>query len=146
MNDEILLLLLRIGASLALFAFVGTVGYMLWRDFRHAEVLLQERIRQRGKLLIVNIPPASVYQEGQSFRLLPLTNIGRAPTNTVQINEPYISNEHALITWRNGQWWLEDMQSSNGTRLNDIRITEPTVLSALDEIGLGEMRLRVELD
>ena len=146
MNNDILLLILRLGASLTLFAFVGAVGYMLWRDFRQAEVLLQEHTRQRGKLVVVSIPAASIYKVGQSFRLLPLTNIGRAPTNTVQINEAYISNEHALITWRNGQWWLEDIQSSNGTRLNDIRITAPTVLSATDEIGLGEIRLRMELD
>ena len=146
MNDELLLLGLRIGASMALFAFVGTVGFMLWRDFRHAEKLLQERLRQRGKLVIMSTSPASVYQVGQSFRLLPLTSIGRAPTNAVNINEPYISSEHALISWRNGQWWIEDMNSSNGTRLNDVRITEPTVLSATDEIGLGEIRLRLELD
>lgn len=146
MSDEILLLILRISASLLLFVFIGAVGYMLWRDFRHAEKLLQERMRQRGKLVIVTTSAASIYQEGQSFRLLPLTSIGRAPTNTVHINEPYISNEHALISWRNGQWWIEDMRSSNGTRLNDILITEPTVLSATDEIGLGEIRLRLELD
>ncbi|MDY7018754.1 MAG: FHA domain-containing protein, partial [Chloroflexota bacterium] len=31
-----------------------------------------------------------------------------------------------MLTWREGQWWLEDQGSRNGTMLNDIYIKGPT--------------------
>lgn len=142
-DEAWLVLALRIVSSVALFGFIGLIGWLIWRDYRQLEQVLHEQKRQRGRLLLLDN-----FTEGvtHSFPLLPLTTIGRAPGNTIQLNEPYISSEHAVISWRDGQWWLEDLNSSNGTRLNEHRLTEATVISAADEIGLGDIRLRLELE
>ena len=83
---------------------------------------------------------------GTSFPLLPLTSLGRGPMNTVVLNDTFCSQEHALVTWRGGQWWLEDRNSSNGTRLNGEKIAGPVVVSSGDVIGIGQIALKVELD
>src|SRR5215470_10486813 len=83
---------------------------------------------------------------GATFPLLPLTSLGRAPTNTITLNDTFASGEHALVTLRGGQWWLEDRGSSNGTLLNGYRIEEPVVISTGDVIGVGQVELKLELE
>lgn len=144
-DDAVALLLLRLAASACLLLFVGMVGLMLWRDFQQATVTSIGQMHRTGRLIVVRSdnPDVSV---GRRWSLLPITTIGRATTNTITLNETFVSNEHALITWRGGRWWLEDLNSSNGTLLNDETLEEPTVLSTGDVIGVGRIRARVEVD
>lgn len=46
------------------------------------------------------------------------TSIGRAPHNDVVIDQRAVSAEHALIVVRHGDYFLEDLNSTNGTRIN----------------------------
>jgi pSer/pThr/pTyr-binding forkhead associated (FHA) protein len=48
------------------------------------------------------------------------------------------------LTWRNGQWWLEDRDSRNGTLLNDMPVDTPLIVSHGDVIGIGQVQLRFE--
>jgi hypothetical protein len=140
-----LLLALRIVAGGLLLAFLGAVFVMLWRDFKVATVAADEPGRRRGRLIVVSAGDSSAARVGASFALLPLTSLGRAPTNTVVLDDTFCSQEHARVTRRDGQWWLEDRGSSNGTRLNGEPVREPVVLSSGDVIGVGRLELRVEL-
>ena len=83
---------------------------------------------------------------GTTFPLQPITSIGRSPANTILIPDTYASAQHTLLTWREGQWWLEDRGSRNGTVLNDVRINGPTVVSAGDIIGVGRTQLKLEVE
>ena len=75
-----------------------------------------------------------------------VTSIGRLPSNTITISDTYASSQHALVSWKEEQWWLEDRGSRNGTLLNETRIVDPTVVSAGDVIGIGHTKLRLELE
>jgi predicted component of type VI protein secretion system len=46
------------------------------------------------------------------------TTIGRAPHNDVVIDQRAVSAEHAMIVTRHGDFFLEDLNSTNGTRVN----------------------------
>ena len=50
-----------------------------------------------------------------------------------------------LLAWRDGQWWLEDLGSRNGTVLNDAPLSDPTVISAGDVLTIGGVQLKLEL-
>lgn len=145
MNDEWLLFGLRLAAALSLLSFVGMVGFMLWRDYRRAAEAIVAQTQQRGRL-IVTASDSEAVEVGTDWALMPFTTIGRAATNTIHISEPFISNEHALIQWREGQWWLEDLDSSNGTFINHEPVEEPIVLSSGDMIGFGSIEMRLELN
>lgn len=80
---------------------------------------------------------------GRVFPLLALSAIGRAPTNVVALPDDTISLEHALLYWRNGQWWLEDLGSHNGTRLNGVPLTQPTPLTPSDLVGIGPVTVQL---
>jgi pSer/pThr/pTyr-binding forkhead associated (FHA) protein len=146
MNEEYLIFGLRIAASLFLLSFFGAIGFMLWRDYRMAESSIEGRTRRRGRLVVTQNNGNSIYEIGHTFPLMPHTTIGRAHSNTIQLDDVVVSNEHALIEWRDGQWWLEDLNSSNGTFLNTHRVEDSMIVSTADEINFGNIRFRIELD
>jgi pSer/pThr/pTyr-binding forkhead associated (FHA) protein len=45
---------------------------------------------------------------------------------------------------RGQQWWLEDLNSRNGTLLNDVPLHEATVVSPGDIITIGSTHLKIE--
>lgn len=145
MDLDTLLVLLRVLAGLLLLAFIGALFVMIWRDYRVLNREVESRTRQRGRLVVVNANGAS-YKPGTAFPLLPLTSLGRAPSNTIILNDSFASNEHAVVMLRGGQWWLEDLGSSNGTLLNGYRIQEPVVVSSGDIIVVGQIELKLELE
>lgn len=49
-------------------------------------------------------------------------NIGRALDNQIIFDNPYVSSHHACLVWQNRRWTLSDMQSRNGTFVNEQRI------------------------
>ncbi len=142
---DILLLVLRLLLAALLYTFLGAVLLMLWRDLRQAAVERQVA-RPGGRLVVLDGSGEADggLVDGTAFSLQPVTSIGRSPTNTVVIPDTYASSQHALLTWREGQWWLEDRNSRNGTRLNGRRVEEPTLVSAGDVIGVGRTRLKLE--
>jgi len=142
---EVLLLVLRVLASAALLGFVGALFVVVWRDYRVAADAADDRRRQRGRLVVVRAHNSAI-EPGEVYPLLPLTSIGRGPTNTIVLDDTFASQEHALVTRRGGQWWLEDRNSSNGTLLNGEPIREPTVISSGDLIGIGQVQFKLELE
>ncbi len=145
MPQDALLFGLRLFASALLLIFFGTLIFMLWRDLRTARDEVETRTRRRGRLVIIGVEEGNL-PIGKSYPLLPLTSLGRSPTNTVILEDSFASGEHALITLRDGQWWLEDRGSSNGTLLNGYPVEEPVVLSAGDVISIGRITLKLELE
>jgi hypothetical protein len=145
MNLTVILFVLRVAAGLLLIAFAGALFLMMWRDYRSVSEEVASRTRRRGRLVVMNANDAAL-KPGTAFPLLPLTSLGRGPTNTIILNDTFASTEHAMVTLRSGQWWLEDRRSSNGTVLNGWKIEEPVVISAGDIITVGRVDLKVELE
>jgi type II secretory pathway pseudopilin PulG len=141
---DILLLFLRLLLVVLLYAFLAAILLMVWRDLRQAAVG-SERTRPLGQVVILEAADEAL-AVGTAFPLQPVTSIGRSPVNTIPIPDSFASGQHALLTWREGQWWLEDQHSRNGTLLNGVRISDPTVVSAGDIVGVGHTRLKLELN
>ncbi len=145
MNEAVLLLILRLGAAGLLLLFVAGLFFLLWRDYQITTREIEQQRIPRGRLIVLASDNEDIALDTE-FPLLPLTTLGRAPTNTVHLADTFASNEHALITYREGNWWLEDRNSSNGTFLNGSRISEPVILSSGDLIGIGRVTLRLQLE
>jgi hypothetical protein len=142
---DVLLLILRVTTTIALYAFLVLMLVYIWRDVLSAGQQTPERQRVPGRLVVSKAEGVSLVQ-GLEFTLLPTTTVGRGPGNTIVVPDSSASMEHAAIIWRRGQWWLEDQQSRNGTTINDIPVTEPVVLASGDEIGIGRVKLRLEME
>jgi hypothetical protein len=143
MSLPFVLLLLRCLAALLLLAFLGLIVWLVYNDLRLTAESVTRQERPLGQLQVV-ASEAEQPVAGAAFPLLPVTRLGRSASSTIVLDEGYVSTEHALITRRGQQWWLEDLGSRNGTLLNDVRLKngETAVLSSGDIIGIGSVKLR----
>ncbi|HIE24564.1 MAG TPA: FHA domain-containing protein [Anaerolineales bacterium] len=64
--------------------------------------------------------------------------VGRDPSNTIAINDPEISRQHARMMLQGGKIVIEDNGSTNGTAINGRRISGPHVLKTGEMIAFGE--------
>jgi len=63
--------------------------------------------------------------------------IGRAPGCKIIIAEPSISRQHAKITQNPLGIFIEDLGSSNGTMINDVKVIDKSVLRTGDMLRMG---------
>jgi len=145
MTPGSVLFIVRLVLALLLYAFLGLLVYWLWQDVRSAARAAEVRGRRLGRLIVLEsgLPGLT---PGAEFPLLAITSLGRAPTNTATLPDETASLEHALIHLRDGQWWLEDLRSRNGTRLNDSPVGQPAPVMSGDVIDVGRVKLKVELE
>jgi pSer/pThr/pTyr-binding forkhead associated (FHA) protein len=72
--------------------------------------------------------------------------IGRAQDNDLSIDaDEFASVHHAKIEPRRDGVWLTDLNSTNGTFVNGVKVTRPRKLSPGDVIRVGETDLRYDL-
>src|SRR6266702_4714322 len=76
---------------------------------------------------------------GQSYRFHQVvTTIGRTNGNDLIIQGRTVSRRHARLLFDNGRWYLEDLQSANGTLVNNVRVFQPVPLNDGDVINFGD--------
>ena len=73
------------------------------------------------------------------------TTIGRVEDNTFQISEPSVSSHHCEIWLRGTDIVVKDLDSTNGTFINNEKVTE-TVLKPGQVLRLGQIEMRLEND
>jgi hypothetical protein len=80
----------------------------------------------------------------ESVRLSGQLQIGRADACQIKLDDTYVSTFHARIFNRDGSWFVEDLGSTNGTYLNQRRVTSPVELRAGDRVKLGKTTLELK--
>jgi diguanylate cyclase (GGDEF)-like protein len=70
--------------------------------------------------------------------------LGRDPDATVVLNDPGVSWHHAVVQDRGEHYVIVDLESTNGTRVNDV-LEKEAVLSPGDKVRLGSTTLRFEI-
>ena len=83
--------------------------------------------------------------EGRSFALDPgeLT-IGREEGSAIQLQDGSVSHNHALLRVHGEDVTIEDLRSTNGTKVNGVAIDRQTDLAPGDLIDVGGVQLVVE--
>ena len=69
--------------------------------------------------------------------------IGRAEDSTLVITDDYASARHARLVPRAGQWFVEDLGSTNGTYLDRAKVTGPTPVPLGVPIRIGRTSLEL---
>jgi pSer/pThr/pTyr-binding forkhead associated (FHA) protein len=73
------------------------------------------------------------------------TTIGRVEDNTFQIADPSVSSHHCEVHLRGSEIFIRDLNSTNGTFINDARVTE-SVLKPGQSLRLGQVELKLEVE
>jgi pSer/pThr/pTyr-binding forkhead associated (FHA) protein len=64
--------------------------------------------------------------------------IGRATSNHIVIDHPTVSAQHALLLRVRDSYWLKDLNSTNGTQINGVLVTDAEVKDG-DKIRFGSI-------
>jgi hypothetical protein len=108
-----------------------------------ARAMPGDECRATGAGLIVLDAGESSLAPGAALRLEPASSLGRVAGNTIVIDDPHTSARHAELRFARGQWWLRDLGSSNGTRLNDEPVRAVVGVRPGDVIQCGRVRFRL---
>jgi hypothetical protein len=73
------------------------------------------------------------------------TIIGRGVTCSLRFNDPAISRKHARIEVKEDKVFLEDLGTTNGTQLNNERISGTRILANGDQITIGRRMMRIRI-
>jgi len=132
------LFFIRLAITLVLYAFLGWTFYLLWQDFR-----LQARRNAASR----TPPLVLAYSDSQGEELRQFVHspviIGRDPACDCVLEESTVSTRHAVLSFHHGQWWIEDLGSTNGTLLNGQPVDEPVVLTSSDMVSCGQFNLKI---
>src|SRR5919107_2902679 len=99
--------------------------------------------RTRGAPRVLMITQGS--QAGQSAELADgVILIGRGADAQLSLDDDYVSTRHARVVSGENGIYLEDLGSTNGSYVNNQRITAPTTVSLSDTIRIGRTVMRLE--
>jgi len=134
-----ILLALRLILALILYAFVGWAFYTLWQDLKQNSQALSQRRPRPITLLLQVEGTETIPHRFNSAELI----IGRDPASHLTVNEDTVSARHTRLSYRQGQWWVEDLHSTNGTFLNQELIVDPIVMASGDQLRCGQVNFKV---
>lgn len=137
-----IVLALRILLTLGLYAFLGWALWTIWQDIKQTglravtrkipTIRLEVRTRNR-------VAASKIFSQ-------PEVTLGRDPSCDLQLDDETVSVRHARLSYHHGQWWVEDLDSTNGTSLNREKLSIAAVLTTGDEIKCGKARVSVRLN
>ena len=157
---EFVLTVARFGFLILLWIFVFTVVGVIRKD-------LFAGVRSKGIVAsprgvggaVPSGPPAAKVKRGKAARQLVVTagqlagtritlgeaiiTIGRAEDSTLVITDDFASARHARVVPRDGQWFVEDLGSTNGTYLDRGKVSGPTPVPLGVPIRIGRTSLEL---
>ena len=140
LSTDATVFLLRLAVVGVLYLFLVAIFISTRGELRH---LAQPREATPGRLVLLEAGTTSL-PRGHTLALRPVTTVGRAPGSALVLNDSFVSANHAVLTWREGQWWLQDLGSTNGTFLNEAPVVDGEVpVRYGDVIGIGRLRLEL---
>jgi pSer/pThr/pTyr-binding forkhead associated (FHA) protein len=96
------------------------------------------------KLMVIHCPSPSETQLGSVVDVDgPASVLGRGSDVQIFLDHPDISRKHAAFSVSDGGWDVEDLQSTNGTRLNGRHIDRRQPIRRGDMLNVADYRFRV---
>jgi hypothetical protein len=152
MDADPIAVALKFGFLAVLYGFLFWVARSALRDVR-GRAAAGERAAERGVAGRAAEADATLVvlrggelDPGARLDVFGGVTIGRSPEADVRIEDRYASGIHARVHVRDGDHYVEDMASTNGTYLNGERLDGEDAIRDLDEIRIGDTEFRFELD
>jgi hypothetical protein len=135
------------------FLLIGLIYFVLFMMLLAVRREMAQRIAEgatrrqpsAGRLRVIRSGSDAALKPGAILPLLPETTLGAVPGNDLVIADRYVSSHHARLRWDGVSWWVEDLNSRNGTFLNNERIPaeQPVRVERGARINLGDASLEL---
>lgn len=139
--SAILVFSLRLLLVLLSYTFLGWMIYTVFTD-------LKMDSSQKSKQAIPPIILEAQIEEEKSKRRFRQKEIflGRDPSVDFPLNNETISLRHCKISHNNKQWWVKDLESTNGTYLNNEPVKTETIITNGDQLRLGKVEILITIN
>lgn len=147
--DSIVLLSLRIGLLVLLWLFILAALNAMRRDANKAAGVYQASFPVKGaqrrreaprEITIVDGPLRGSHME---LGTLEDCTMGRAQDCDFVTGDDFSSGHHARLFRRGSEWFVEDLESRNGTFVGGVRIDQPERVGVGSDIKLGRTTVRL---
>ena len=138
MMSGLILLVVRLALALVIYVFLAWVLLILWRGLKD-----QDKPKPISPFPTITL---NLESEGSwvPFRYTGAeVVIGRDPTCGCVLDDATVSARHARLSYHHNQWWVEDLDSRNGTFLNNEPAIDALVLASGDQLRCGQVVFQV---
>jgi pSer/pThr/pTyr-binding forkhead associated (FHA) protein len=157
--SELVVLGLKLGFLALLWLFILFTGNVIRTDLFGRKVPAAElavptaaapagRQPKLSRKALKRLPTTLTVTHGKQAGLqLPLEGgvlIGRSSDCQLLLEDDYVSTRHARITLAGASYQVEDLGSTNGTFINNQRLTQPTPFGPGDTLRIGRTLMSVE--
>lgn len=137
---EILASLFKYLFIIFIYYFIYTIIRLIYVDITTTTVVGKKLEGKNPYLKLINQRESLPFRMEDSYFLEDGTTLGRSGRNNIVIKDPFLSGLHLRFTEVENRWFLQDMNSKNGTLLNHQPLeNHPTELMDGDLIRLGQL-------
>ena len=124
----------------AVYMFILSIVRLIYLDIADAKRREGSSGSGYAYLKLVNLRRNLDFKMHESYSIKESATIGRSKRCQVYIDDPYMSKNHAKIFLRDGQFFIEDQGSTNGSFLNGRRLPDhPVKLKDSDKLSFGNI-------
>lgn len=138
------LLVLRIALVAVLYLVILRVVAVARREMKLAANAPSSVTRGKnivGHLVVID-NGSTALRPGARLDVEPITTIGRSPTCSIVLDSTFVSTEHTRILFKDRSLWVEDLNSRNGTLVNQTRIADPVAVTPGSILQVGDVRFK----
>lgn len=119
-----------------IYLFMFAIIRMIYLDIRNLRALPSE---SEAYLKLINRRDTIPYKVKEEYPINKELNVGRVGRNEIILKDPYVSKRHAKIFSKNNLYYIEDLDSSNGTFVNNRKIKDLVQIVHGDRIKIGQI-------
>ncbi len=119
-----------------IYLFILSIIRLIYLDIRG----ISQEISDSGRYLkLINRKDSLPFNVKEHYLLKGEITLGRSNNNRIVLKDPYISKNHLKIAEDEGDFYLVDLGSANGTYLNGEKILDVVKLKNGDRIRVGQV-------
>lgn len=119
-----------------IYLFILSIIRLIYLDIKGISTQVSD---DSAYLKLINKKDSLPFNVKEYYPLIEANSIGRSNGNEIILKDPYISKKHLQIVEDEGDFYLEDLNSANGTYLNGDRIMDVAKLKNGDRIRVGQV-------
>ena len=119
-----------------IYLFILSIIRLIYLDIKGIDTV---PLSDSSYLKLVNKKETLPFKVKEYYHLDDEVYLGRGKDNEIVLKDPYISKKHLRIVEDEGNYFLEDLESANGTFLNGDRVMDVIKLKNGDRIRVGQI-------
>ncbi|RBP65271.1 FHA domain protein [Alkalibaculum bacchi] len=123
-----------------IYLFIFSIIRMIYLDISYMKGYRRNEDEKVPYLKLMNRREKLNFKTFDTYDLDRNKTIGRSNKNEITIQDPFLSKKHVSFTFEGDQCFVQDLDSTNGTLVNDEKLgDEPVLLQDGDKIHLGQL-------